>query len=188
MILSDSEIRSRAQYNKMIDPFIDHQVSKDSHDNKVISYGLASYGYDMRLGYEFKVFTNINNTIIDPKNVVAESFINKQVDEFLILPPNSFTLATSLEHFIIPRDILAICLGKSSLARCGLILNVTPLEPEWEGYVTIEISNSTTLPAKLYAGEGIAQIIFLKSSSVCETSYKDKGGKYQNQVGVTLPK
>ena len=160
----------------MIEPFEDRQVREG-----VVSFGLSSYGYDIRVADEFKVFTNINNTLIDPK-----SFVDMRGD--CIVPPNSFALARTIEYFRIPRDVLTVCLGKSTYARCGIIVNVTPFEPEWEGHVTIEISNTTPLPAKIYANEGIAQVLFFESDEVCETSYKDRGGKYQGQQGVTLPK
>ena len=155
----------------------------------VVSYGVSSYGYDCRVGNEFKVFTNVYNTVVDPKNFDPQSFVDIKAD-CCIVPPNSFALAYTVEYFRIPRDVLTVCLGKSTYARCGIIVNVTPLEPEWEGYVTLEFSNTTPLPAKIYANEGVAQVIFLESASddVCETSYRDRGGKYQGQVGVTLPK
>jgi dCTP deaminase len=168
--------------NGMIEPFDKKQVRKG-----VISYGVSSYGYDMRIGDEFKIFTNINNTVVDPKNFDPKSFVDYRGD-VCIIPPNSFVLASSLEYFRIPRDVLVICLGKSTYARCGLVVNVTPLEPEWEGHVTIEISNTTPLPAKIYANEGIAQLLFLQAAEICEVSYKDKAGKYQAQKGITLPK
>ena len=168
----------------MIEPFVDEQVRAG-----VVSYGLSSYGYDIRVADEFKVFTNINSTVIDPKNFDPRSFVDVKSD-VCIVPPNSFALARTVEYFRIPRDVLTICLGKSTYARCGIIVNVTPFEPEWEGTVTLEISNTTPLPAKIYANEGVAQVIFLEAqpNDVCETSYKDRGGKYQGQVGVTLPR
>ncbi len=166
----------------MITPFHESQAREG-----VISYGVSSYGYDMRIGDDFKIFTNINSTVIDPKKFDTRSFVDYKGD-VCIVPPNSFALATSLEYFKIPRDVLVICLGKSTYARCGIVVNVTPLEPEWEGHVTIEISNTTPLPAKIYANEGIAQLIFLQAAEVCRTSYKDKSGKYQAQKGITLPK
>ena len=168
----------------MIDPFVDSQVR-----NGVVSFGLSSYGYDIRVADEFKVFTNINNTVIDPKSFDPRSFVDIKAD-VCIVPPNSFALARTIEYFKIPRDVLTVCLGKSTYARCGIIVNVTPLEPEWEGFVTLEFSNTTPLPAKIYANEGVAQVIFLEADpgDVCETSYKDRGGKYQGQVGVTPPK
>jgi dCTP deaminase len=182
MILSDKEIIKRA-IGGMIEPFESRQI-KDIGGVKIISYGVSSYGYDMRISDEFKIFTNVNNAIIDPKNFSENSYIDYEGSS-CIIPPNSFVLARSLEYFRIPRDILTICVGKSTYARCGIIVNVTPFEPEWEGYVTIEISNTTPLPAKIYAFEGIAQVIFLKANEVCEISYKDKDGKYQNQKELT---
>lgn len=166
----------------MIEPFNKEQVREG-----VISYGISSYGYDMRIADEFKIFTNINNTIVDPKGFDIKSFIDFKGD-VCIAPPNSFVLGRSVEYFRIPREVLVICLGKSTYARCGIVVNVTPLEPEWEGYVTIEISNTSPLPAKIYANEGIAQLLFIEGSEVCEKSYADKAGKYQAQKGVTLAK
>ena len=166
----------------MITPFEDRQVRQG-----VISYGLSSYGYDIRVADEFKVFTNINNTVVDPKNFDDRSFVDMKT-EVCIIPPNSFALAKTVEYFRIPRDVLTVCVGKSTYARCGLIVNVTPFEPEWEGYVTLEISNTTPLPAKVYANEGISQVLFFQSDEVCETSYADKKGKYQKQQGLTLPR
>jgi len=166
----------------MIEPFEDRQVRKG-----VVSYGLSSYGYDTRVADEFKVFTNVFNTVVDPKNFDPKSFVDIKSD-VCIVPPNSFALARTIEYFRIPRDVLTVCLGKSTYARCGIIVNVTPFEPEWEGHVTIEISNTTPLPAKIYANEGIAQVLFFQSDEPCEVSYKDKAGKYQSQTGVTLPK
>jgi dCTP deaminase len=166
----------------MIEPFEDRQVRKG-----VVSYGLSSYGYDTRVADEFKVFTNVYNTVVDPKHFDPKSFVDIKSD-VCIVPPNSFALARTIEYFRIPRDVLTVCLGKSTYARCGIIVNVTPFEPEWEGHVTIEISNTTPLPAKIYANEGIAQVLFFQSDEACEVSYKDKAGKYQNQTGVTLPK
>ena len=166
----------------MIEPFVESQVR-----GSAISYGVSSYGYDIRVADEFKVFTNINNTVIDPKNFDPRSFVDVKTD-VCIVPPNSFALARTIEYFRIPRDVLTICLGKSTYARCGIIVNVTPFEPEWEGTVTLEISNTTPLPAKIYANEGIAQVLFFQSDEACEMSYKDKKGKYQAQMGVTLPK
>ncbi len=171
-----------AREHQMIDPFVDDQVR-----DGVISYGVSSYGYDVRVGNEFKVFTNVYNTVVDPKNFDPKSFVDITAD-VCIIPPNSFALASTIEYFRIPRDILTICLGKSTYARCGIIVNVTPFEPEWEGHVTIEISNTTPLPAKIYANEGIAQVLFFQSDDACTKSYKDKKGKYQAQRGVTLPK
>ncbi|BCB96676.1 dCTP deaminase [Dissulfurispira thermophila] len=181
MVKNDRWIKEMAQKG-MIEPFGKKQVRKG-----VISYGVSSYGYDMRISDEFKIFTNINNTVVDPKNFDPKSFVDYKGD-VCIIPPNSFVLASSLEYFRIPRDVLVICLGKSTYARCGLVVNVTPLEPEWEGHVTIEISNTTPLPAKIYANEGIAQLIFLQAAELCEVSYKDKSGKYQAQKGITLPR
>jgi dCTP deaminase len=159
----------------------------DSSGNKLISYGVSSFGYDVRCSNEFKVFTNINSAVVDPKNFDANSFVDVKSD-VCVIPPNSFALARTIEYFKIPRKVLTICLGKSTYARCGIIVNVTPLEPEWEGHVTLEFSNTTNLPAKIYAGEGVAQMIFLESDEDCEVSYRDRGGKYQGQTGVTLPK
>jgi len=184
-ILSDVEIIQRAKKG-MIEPFEEKQV-KEVNGKKVISYGVSSYGYDMRIANEFKIFTNVNNSIVDPKNFDEKSYVDFEGD-VCIIPPNSFVLARSVEYFRIPRDILTICVGKSTYARCGIIVNVTPFEPEWEGYVTIEISNTTPLPAKIYANEGIAQVIFLKADIVCQTSYADKGGKYQKQMSLTVAK
>ena len=166
----------------MITPFEDRQVRQG-----VISYGLSSYGYDIRVADEFKVFTNINNTVVDPKNFDDRSFVDMKTD-VCIIPPNSFALAKTVEYFRIPRDVLTVCVGKSTYARCGLIVNVTPFEPEWEGYVTLEISNTTPLPAKVYANEGISQVLFFQSDEICEVSYADKKGKYQKQQGLTLPR
>jgi len=181
-IKSDRWIRRMAQEHKMIEPFVDDQVRSG-----VVSYGLSSYGYDIRVADEFKIFTNINNTVIDPKSFDPRSFVDVQAD-VCIVPPNSFALGRTIEYFRIPRDILTICLGKSTYARCGIIVNVTPFEPEWEGFVTLEISNTTPLPAKIYANEGIAQVLFLQGDEPCERSYADKKGKYLKQTGVTLPK
>lgn len=209
-MLSDREIIQRCQprnylaeaahidYQPMIDPFVNHQVKEvrtiKGETHKVISYGVSSYGYDARLGWDFKVFTNIRSRIIDPKNfdegcfehVVAE--VGKH--EWVQIPPNSFALGVSIERFCIPRDILTLCLGKSTYARCGILVNITPLEPEWRGHITIEISNTTPLPAVVYPGEGICQLVFLKADplNICHTSYGDKAGKYQDQQGITLPK
>ena len=166
----------------MIKPFVGKQVRKGQ-----ISVGLSSYGYDARVSNEFKIFTNVNSGVVDPKAFKNESFVTKKGKE-CIIPPNSFALARTIEYFKIPEDVLVICLGKSTYARCGIIVNVTPLEPEWEGHVTLEFSNTTNLPAKIYANEGVAQMLFFESDQVCKTSYKDRGGKYQGQTGVTLPK
>jgi dCTP deaminase len=181
-IKPDRWIRRMAREHKMIEPFVDTQVR-----GSAISYGVSSYGYDIRVADEFKIFTNINNTVIDPKNFDPRSFVDVKTD-VCIVPPNSFALARTIEYFRIPRDVLTICLGKSTYARCGIIVNVTPFEPEWEGTVTLEISNTTPLPAKIYANEGIAQVLFFQSDEPCEMSYADKKGKYQAQRGVTLPK
>ena len=181
-IKSDRWIRQMSREHGMIEPFVDSQVSAG-----IVSYGLSSYGYDIRVADEFKIFTNINNTVIDPKNFDPRSFVDIKAD-VCIVPPNSFALARTIEYFRIPRDILTVCLGKSTYARCGIIVNVTPFEPEWEGFVTLEISNTTPLPAKIYANEGIAQVLFFQSDEVCERSYADKKGKYLKQTGVTLPK
>lgn len=183
--MSDLWIREMAQQKKMIEPFENNLVRKND-DKKVISYGLSSYGYDARVAREFKIFTNINSAIVDPKNFSSDSFVDVQTDVCTI-PPNSFALARTVEYFRIPRDVIVMCLGKSTYARCGIIINVTPLEPEWEGHVTLEFSNTTPLPAMIYAGEGACQFIFFKGDRVCETSYKDRAGKYMNQTGVTLP-
>jgi len=185
-IKSDLWIRRMAEGSKMIDPFEPGQVRR-ADNGRIISYGTSSYGYDVRCANEFKIFTNINSTIVDPKEFDERSFVDLKSD-ICIIPPNSFALARTVEYFRIPRNVLTICLGKSTFARCGIIVNVTPLEPEWEGHVTLEFSNTTTLPAKIYANEGAAQMIFFEADEVCEVSYKDRGGKYQGQRGVTLPK
>lgn len=185
-IKSDSWIKKMAGEKNMISPFEPDQI-KSLAGNKVISYGTSSYGYDVRCSSNFKIFTNINSAVVDPKNFDKNSFIDYEGDT-CIIPPNSFALASTIEYFKIPRSILTICLGKSTYARCGIIVNVTPLEPEWEGHVTLEFSNTTTLPAKIYANEGVAQMLFFESDTVCETSYKDRNGKYQKQTGVTLPR
>jgi dCTP deaminase len=182
---SDRWIRYMAENEGMIEPFAGEQV-RYVDDKKVISYGLSSYGYDLRVAREFKVFTNLYNSMVDPKNFDGQSFIDVETD-VCIVPPNSFALARSVEYFRIPRDVLTICIGKSTYARCGIIVNVTPFEPEWEGYVTLEISNTTPLPAKIYANEGLAQVLFYRAAEVCEVSYADRGGKYMKQVGITLP-
>jgi dCTP deaminase len=181
-IKADRWIKRMALEHGMIEPFEDRQVREG-----VISFGLSSYGYDIRVADEFKVFTNINSTVVDPKNFDARSFVDVRAD-VCIIPPNSFALAKTVEYFRIPRDVLTVCVGKSTYARCGLIVNVTPFEPEWEGFVTLEISNTTPLPAKVYANEGIAQVLFFQSDEPCEVSYADKRGKYQKQQGLTLPK
>ncbi|MDP1574469.1 MAG: dCTP deaminase [Coxiellaceae bacterium] len=184
-IKSDKWIRRMSQEHDMISPFEPNQVRSNAQ-GKIVSYGTSSYGYDVRCAREFKIFTNINSAIVDPKNFDANSFVDIESD-VCIIPPNSFALARTVEYFKIPRSVLTICLGKSTYARCGIIVNVTPLEPEWEGHVTLEFSNTTNLPAKIYANEGVAQMLFLESDEICETSYKDRGGKYQGQRGVTLP-
>jgi len=185
-VKADSWINRMAREARMIEPFEPQQVrTVDGH--RVISYGTSSYGYDIRCAPEFKVFTNIYSAVVDPKNFDPASFVDIDAD-VCIIPPNSFALARTIEYFRIPRNVLTICLGKSTYARCGIIVNVTPLEPEWEGHVTLEFSNTTTLPAKVYANEGVAQVIFLESDQACDISYRDRGGKYQAQTGVTLPK
>ena len=181
-IKADRWIKKMSLEHGMIDPFEDRQVRAG-----VISYGLSSYGYDIRVADEFKVFTNINSTVVDPKNFDSRSFVDVKAD-ICIIPPNSFALAKTVEYFRIPRNVLTICVGKSTYARCGLIVNVTPFEPEWEGYVTLEISNTTPLPAKVYSNEGISQVLFFQSDEPCEVSYADKKGKYLKQRGVTLPR
>ena len=181
-IQNDRWITQMALEHGMIEPFEDRQVRKG-----VVSYGLSSYGYDIRVADEFKVFTNINSTVVDPKQFDARSFVDIKSD-ICIIPPNSFALAKTVEYFRIPRNVLTVCVGKSTYARCGLIVNVTPFEPEWEGFVTLEISNTTPLPAKVYANEGISQVLFFESDEECEVSYKDKAGKYQKQQGLTLPR
>ena len=186
-IKSDKWIRKMASEKGMIEPFEPNQV-KDVKGHKIVSYGTSSYGYDIRCADEFKLFTNINTTIVDPKDFDPNNFIDISGKGYCIIPPNSFALARTIEYFRIPRNVLTICLGKSTYARCGIIVNVTPFEPEWEGYVTLEFSNTTPLPAKIYANEGIAQVIFFESDEICEISYKDRGGKYQGQTGVTPPK
>ena len=203
-ILPDSWIRQQALDHKMIEPFVDNQV-REAHSSEllavangnapiivpkpegVISYGVSSYGYDARVSDEFKIFTNVDSAIVDPKAFSPNSFVDRKTD-VCIIPPNSFALARTVEYFRIPRDVLVICLGKSTYARCGIIVNVTPLEPEWEGHVTLEFSNTTPLPAKVYANEGACQFLFLKADKVCDVSYRDRLGKYMGQVGVTLPR
>ena len=181
-IKSDRWIRRMAQEHGMIEPFEDRQVRAG-----VISYGVSSYGYDVRIARDFKIFTNINSTIVDPKNFDPRSFVDFEGD-VCVIPPNSFALARTVERFKVPRNVLVVCLGKSTYARCGIIVNVTPFEPEWEGYVTLEFSNTTPLPAKIYANEGIAQMLFFESDEPCEVSYADKQGKYQAQDKLTLPR
>lgn len=185
-IKSDNWIKRMVKDHKMIEPFTESQVRKED-DEALISYGTSSFGYDVRCAREFKIFTNINSAVVDPKAFDENSFVNFESD-VCIIPPNSFALARTVEYFRIPRNVLTICLGKSTYARCGIIVNVTPLEPEWEGHVTLEFSNTTPLPAKIYANEGVAQMIFLESDENCDESYKDRAGKYQGQTGVTLPK
>lgn len=184
-IKSDRWITRMSLQHDMINPFVGKQI-KSNLNTGAISYGVSSYGYDVRCANEFKIFTNINTSIVDPKNFDPNSFVDV-VSDVCIIPPNSFALARTVEYFKIPRNVLTICLGKSTYARCGIIVNVTPLEPEWEGHVTLEFSNTTPLPAKIYANEGVAQMLFFEADEVCETSYLDRKGKYQGQTGVTLP-
>ena len=186
MLLSDRWIRKMSLEKKMIEPFIDGQVRTNDQE-KIISYGLSSYGYDLRVGRKFKVFTNVYNSIVDPKNFREDSFVDIEGDT-CIIPPNSFALANSVEYFRIPRNVLTLCIGKSTYARCGIIVNVTPFEPEWEGTVTLEISNTTPLPAIIYAEEGLAQVLFLEAKEVCQVSYADRKGKYMNQLEITCPR
>jgi dCTP deaminase len=181
-VMPDSWIRQMATKERMIEPFTDNLENRDA-----ISYGVSSYGYDARVADEFKIFTNVDNVVVDPKEFSTQGFVDRKTD-ICVVPPNSFVLARTVEFFRIPRDVLVICLGKSTYARCGIIVNVTPLEPEWEGHVTLEFSNTTPLPARIYANEGACQFIFLKGDSTCEVSYADRKGKYQGQKGVTLPK
>ncbi|RVU38636.1 dCTP deaminase [Hwanghaeella grinnelliae] len=181
-ILPDTWIRERALKDKMIEPFVDSQKREGT-----ISFGVSSYGYDARVSDEFRIFTNVDNAIVDPKHFSDSSFVERKTD-VCIIPPNSFALARTVEYFRIPRDVLVICLGKSTYARCGIIVNVTPLEPEWEGHVTLEFSNTTPLPAKIYANEGACQFLFLQGAGPCEVSYADRAGKYMGQTGVTLPR
>lgn len=176
-----------AEQHRMIEPFEPGQVRRNGNGDALISHGTSSYGYDVRCADEFKVFTNINTTIVDPKHFDEKSFVDFKGD-CCVIPPNSFALARTMEYIRVPRNVLVMCLGKSTYARCGIIVNVTPLEPEWEGHVTLEFSNTTPLPAKIYAGEGVAQFLFFESDEECETSYGDRSGKYQGQTGVTLPK
>jgi len=185
-IKSDRWIRRMAQDEGMISPFEPGQV-REQQGRRIISYGTSSYGYDVRCADEFKIFTNLFSVTVDPKNFDERSFVDFS-GEVCVIPPNSFALARTVEYFRIPRNVLTVCLGKSTYARCGIIVNVTPLEPEWEGHVTLEFSNTTNLPAKIYASEGVAQMLFFESDEVCEVSYRDRGGKYQGQRGVTLPK
>ncbi|MBT8070705.1 MAG: dCTP deaminase [Xanthomonadales bacterium] len=186
-IKSDRWIRHMAGKHGMIEPFEAGQVRAADNGDQVISYGTSSYGYDVRCASQFKIFTNINSAIVDPKHFDEKSFVDIN-DDVCIIPPNSFALARTVEYLRIPRNVLTICLGKSTYARCGIIVNVTPLEPEWEGHVTLEFSNTTPLPARVYANEGVAQFLFFESDETCETSYADRQGKYQGQKGVTLPK
>jgi len=181
-ILSDKWIRQQARENGMIEPFVEAQRREGC-----ISYGLSSYGYDARVADEFKIFTNVDNAVVDPKDFASNSFVDRRTD-ICVIPPNSFVLARTVEYFRVPRDVLVICLGKSTYARCGIIVNVTPLEPGWEGHVTLEFSNTTPLPAKIYANEGACQFLFLQGNEPCETSYADRAGKYMGQKGVTLPR
>ena len=182
---SDQWIRKMALEHKMIEPFVNGQV-REKDGKRLVSYGLSSYGYDLRVSTEFKVFTNVYNSIVDPKNFSEDAFIDIKGDT-CIIPPNSFALARSVEYFRIPRNVLTLCIGKSTYARCGIIVNVTPFEPEWEGYVTLEISNTKPLPAKIYAMEGLAQVLFFEAPNVCETSYADRKGKYMRQMEITVP-
>ncbi len=186
-ICSDRWIRRMATERGMIEPFVDGQVKQLEDGTRAISYGLSSYGYDLRVSDEFKVFTNVFNTVVDPKSFDPRSFVDLKTD-VCIVPPNSFALARSVEYFRIPREVLTICVGKSTYARCGIIVNVTPFEPEWEGHVTLEISNTTPLPARIYANEGLAQVVFFEADEVCETSYADRSGKYMGQRGITIPR
>lgn len=182
---SDKWIRRMATEHKMIEPFSDRQV-REENGKRLVSYGLSSYGYDLRVAEDFKIFTNVHNTIVDPKNFRADTFVDFKGSS-CIIPPNSFALARSVEYFRIPRNVLTLCIGKSTYARCGIIVNVTPFEPEWEGHVTLEISNTTPLPAKIYAGEGLAQVLFFLADEDCEVSYADRKGKYMKQIGIVCP-
>jgi dCTP deaminase len=186
-IKSDRWIRQLATEKGMIEPFEPGQIRHASGGQRIVSFGTSSYGYDVRCSNEFKIFTNVHSTVVDPKAFDERSFVDIKGDT-CIIPPNSFALARTVEWFRIPRDVLVICLGKSTYARCGIIVNVTPLEPEWEGHVTLEISNTTPLPAKIYANEGLAQVVFFAAQDVCETSYADRGGKYMRQQGITVPR
>ncbi|HLB34546.1 MAG: dCTP deaminase [Verrucomicrobia bacterium RIFCSPHIGHO2_12_FULL_41_10] len=185
-VLPDHWIRKMSLEHGMIEPFVDRQI-RSSEENNFVSYGLSSYGYDLRVADEFKVFTNVFNTVVDPKCFDDRSFVDVQTD-VCIVPPNSFALARSIEYFRIPRNVLTICVGKSTYARCGIIVNVTPFEPEWEGHVTLEISNTTPLPARIYANEGLAQVLFFQAAEECEVSYADRAGKYMKQRGITVPR
>lgn len=182
-IKADWWIKTMVDKHRMIEPFIDHQVR-----DGVISYGLSAFGYDMRVSNEFKVFSNTYGSVIDPKSFDPKSFVDIKSNSFILIPPNSFVLAKSVEYFRIPRNVLTLCVGKSSLARCGVVANITPFEPEWEGFVTIELSNTTPLPVRIYSNEGIAQVLFFESDQPCEVSYADKKGKYQKQFGITTSK
>ena len=184
-VMSDKWIKEMCITKSMITPFFDSQI-KEQNSRNIVSYGLSSYGYDARVADEFKIFTNINSTMVDPKAFDKASFIDRK-NSVCVIPPNSFALARTIEYFKIPRDVIVICLGKSTYARCGIIVNVTPLEPEWEGYVTLEFSNTTPLPAKIYANEGACQFLFLKGDQLCDVSYLDRAGKYMHQTGITLP-
>ena len=186
MLQSDRWIRKMALEQRMIEPFVEKQI-RNAESNKIVSFGLSSYGYDLRVADEFMVFTNVYNSIVDPKNFREDAFVSIK-GETCIIPPNSFALARSVEYFRIPRNVLTLCIGKSTYARCGIIVNVTPFEPEWEGTVTLEISNTTPLPAKIYANEGLAQVLFLEAKEVCEVSYADRKGKYMNQLEITCPR
>jgi len=186
MLLSDKTISKLVKSHQMIEPFVEGQNRYNEKKQKIISYGLSSYGYDARVSDEFKVFTNINSDVVDPKNFASTGLVDKK-GSVCTIPPNSFVLARTVEYFRIPRDVLVICVGKSTYARCGIIVNVTPLEPEWEGHVTLEFSNTTPLPAKIYSNEGACQFLFLRGDKECLNSYKDKDGKYMKQLGVTLP-
>jgi dCTP deaminase len=186
-ILSDKTIATLALDQQMISPFVPNQVRFNQDNQKIISFGNSSYGYDARVASEFKIFTNIDSAIVDPKNFAENSFVERDTD-VCIIPPNSFALGRTIEYFKIPDDILVICVGKSTYARCGIIVNVTPLEPGWEGYVTLEFSNTTPLPAKIYANEGVCQFLFFRGDKKCQTSYSQRNGKYMKQSGVALPK
>lgn len=186
-VCPDKWIRRMATQHGMIDPFVDGQIKHREDGGRVVSYGLSSYGYDLRVSDEFKVFTNVYSAMVDPKAFDERSFVDIKTD-VCVVPPNSFALARSVEYFKIPREVLTICVGKSTYARCGIIVNVTPFEPEWEGHVTLEISNTTPLPARIYANEGLAQVVFFLATETCETSYADRAGKYMRQRGITVPR
>ena len=186
-VCSDKWIRRMAKEKGMIEPFVDGQIKTNADGGRAISYGLSSYGYDLRVSNEFKVFTNVFSSVVDPKAFDDRSFVDMETD-VCVVPPNSFALDRSVEYFRIPREVLTICVGKSTYARCGIIVNVTPFEPEWEGHVTLEISNTTPLPARIYANEGLAQVVFFLASEICETSYADRAGKYMHQRGITIPR